>query len=60
MDCSLPVLVHVRVRVHILGDPESVQLRNAATTATTDICLILWGMGWSFDVVLRCLRMSGR
>ena len=28
---SVPALVHVQVWVHILGDPQSVQLRNAAT-----------------------------
>ena len=33
--CTVPVLVHVRVWVHIPGDPQSVQLRNATTTATT-------------------------
>ena len=30
--CNVPVLVHVQVWVHILGDPQSVQLRNATTT----------------------------
>ena len=30
--CSVPVLVHVHVWVHILGDPQSVQLRKATTT----------------------------
>ena len=29
---SVPVLVHVRVWVHIPCDPQSVQLRNATTT----------------------------
>ena len=29
---SVPVLVHVQVWVHIPGDPQSVQLRNATTT----------------------------
>ena len=29
---SVPVLVHVQVWVHIQGDPQSVQLRNATTT----------------------------
>ena len=28
---TVPVLVHLRVWVHILGDPESVQLRNTTT-----------------------------
>ena len=29
--CSVPALVHVQVCVHIPGDPQSVQLRNATT-----------------------------
>ena len=33
--CSVPVLVHVQVWVHIPGDPQSVQLRNATTTTFT-------------------------
>ena len=31
---SVPVLVHIRVWVHIPGDPQIVQLRNATTTPT--------------------------
>ena len=33
--CSVLVLVHVQVWVHIPGDPQSVQLRNATTTYVT-------------------------
>ena len=29
---NIPALVHVQVWVHIPGDPQSVQLRNATTT----------------------------
>ena len=32
--CSVPVLVHVQVWVHIPGDPQSAKLRNAATKTT--------------------------
>ena len=32
--CSVPVLVHVQVWVHIPGDPQRVQLRNATTTTS--------------------------
>ena len=32
---NVPALVHVHVWVHIPGDPQSVQLRNATTTTTT-------------------------
>ena len=30
--CSVPVVVHVRVWVHMPGDPQSVPLKNATTT----------------------------
>ena len=30
--CSVPVLVHVQVWLHMPGDPQSVQLSNATTT----------------------------
>ena len=33
------LLVHVQVWVHILGDPQSVQLWNATTTTTTAIMM---------------------
>ena len=37
--------IHLRVWVHILGDPESVQLRNTSTTTTTNILQQYnWGM----------------
>ena len=32
--CSVPVVVHVQVWVHIPGDPQRAQLRNATTTTT--------------------------
>ena len=32
--CGVPALVHVRVWVHIPGDPQGVQPRNATTTTT--------------------------
>ena len=35
---TVPVLEHVQVRVHILGDPQGVHLRNATTTLTMHVC----------------------
>ena len=32
--CIVPAVVYVRVWLHIPGDPQSVQLRNATTTTT--------------------------
>ena len=37
---TLSVLVHVRVWVHILGDAQSVQLRNGTTTTTTNTVIV--------------------
>ena len=36
---TVPILVHVRVWVHILGDPQSVQMRNATTTQAKCVCV---------------------
>ena len=33
--CNVPVLVHVQVWVHVPGDPQSVELRNATTTTSS-------------------------
>ena len=38
--CSVPVLVPVQVWVHILGDPQNVQLRNATTNLSTVVVYV--------------------
>ena len=47
---TVPVLVHVWVWVHTLGDPQKVQLRNATTSILSSyglyLDLYMYGCGW--------------